>query len=141
MDSKIIVASLVAGFALVISHSLRKATSYASHKHPILSAVRRNFARLNPRYYNIPLQLGNEAYTENKAMIKLCIVNPKNGRYYDMNTIMYVALHELAHLVSKEHDPDHGPEFKANFKILLNQATSKGIFNPNIPVADNYCKL
>ena len=81
--------------------------------HPVLNRVRENFGKIHPNYSKIPLYKGDSAYTENKARITLCIVNPKTGKYYDMNTIMYVSLHELAHVISKTHG--HNTEFKTNF--------------------------
>ena len=127
---------LVGGLILLLYLSLRP-RSYYSHDHPILNNVRSNFAKLNPEYAKIPLREGNSAYTENKAVITLCLKNPETKDYYDMNTIMYVALHELGHMVSKTHG--HNDEFKRNFAILLRQAARKGIYDPRIPIPQTYC--
>lgn len=121
---------------LVVSSTTR---SYYSHNHPILTQVRTNFAKINPEYAKIPLRKGDSAYTENKSVITLCLKNPKTGEYYDMNTIMYVALHELAHIVSKTHG--HNEEFKRNFDALLSQASSLGIYDPTKPIPPNYCGI
>ena len=113
--------------------------NYYSHDHPILNHIRDNFTQLDPEYAKIPLREGNSAYTENKTVITLCIKNPETGRYYDINTIMYVALHELAHIVSKTHG--HNDEFKRNFSTLLRQAARKGIYDPRKPIPTTYCGI
>jgi hypothetical protein len=130
------VVFLVIGLVVIAAFALTP-RSYYSHDHPILNQVRDNFAKLNPEYYNIPLREGDSAYTENKAVITLCLKNPETGGYYDMNTIMYVALHELGHIVSKTHG--HNDEFKKNFATLLRQAARKGIYDPRKPIPTTYC--
>lgn len=107
----------------------------------MLSEVRANFAKLNPRYAEIPLRTGDSAYTENKEVITLCLVNPDNGHYYDINTIMYVALHELSHTITPEGQEEHGDVFKKNFADLLRQAAILGIYNPRKPIPATYCKI
>ena len=108
-----------------------------SHNHPILNQIRANFEKLNPEYGKIPLREGDSAYTENKSVITLCLKNPTTGNYYDMNTLMYVAIHELAHMVSETHG--HNDEFKANFKSLLQQAARKRIYDPKKEIPNTYC--
>jgi hypothetical protein len=113
--------------------------SYYSSNHPMLKIVRTNFAKLNPEYADIPLQEGDSAYTENKSVITLCLQDPDTGIYYDINTIMYVALHELSHMISKSHG--HNDEFKKNFSDILKKASRIGIYNPDLPIPSTYCKI
>lgn len=111
--------------------------SHYSHDHPILRQVSKNFSQLDPKYGDIPLQEGGSAYTENKEVITLCLKDPETKKYYDMNTIMYVALHELAHVISKSHG--HNNEFKKNFAILLRDASRKKIYDPRKNIPTTYC--
>lgn len=115
--------------------------SYYSSNDPMLSEVRANFAKLNPRYAEIPLRTGDSAYTENKEVITLCLVNPDNGHYYDINTIMYVALHELSHTITQPGEEEHGDVFKKNFADLLRKAAAIGIYDPRKPIPATYCKV
>ncbi len=137
MINTVIVILVIA--LIVVAAFFLTSKSYYSHDHPILNQIRDNFIQLNPEYAKIPLREGNSAYTENKAIITLCIKNPETGRYYDMNTIMYVALHELAHIVSKTHG--HNDEFKRNFSTLLRQAARKDIYDPRRPIPTTYCGI
>lgn len=115
--------------------------SYYNSNDPMLAQVRANFAKLNPRYAEIPLRTGDSAYTENKEVITLCLVNPDTGKYYDLNTIMYVSLHELAHVITREGEEEHGEVFKKNFADLLRKGADIGIYNPRKPIPATYCKV
>ena len=46
----------------------------------------------------------------------------------DMNTIIFVSIHELAHIMTPE--TGHTPLFWDNMKYLLEKASSIGIYNP-----------
>ena len=124
---------------VIISAFVLNRRSYYSDKHPLLDQIRSNFAMLNSEYTQIPLKIGDSAYTENKSVITLCLKNPHTGKYYDMNTLMYVSLHELAHILSKTHG--HNNEFKDNFATLLRQSSKIGIYNPQIPIPSTYCGI
>ena len=50
----------------------------------------------------------------------------KTGKIVDTNTMMFVAIHELAHLMTKS--IGHTPEFWNNMKYLLQKAIKIGIY-------------
>ena len=136
MSKAVIVVAVVVLFATAAyTFAPRR---YLSSKHPMLDEVRSNFAKIDSKYANIPLREGNDgAYTENKSLITLCLKDPKTGEHYDMNTIMYVALHELAHMVSKSYG--HNDEFKKNFTELLKRGAKIGVYDPRRPIPSSYC--
>jgi|TARA_Y100000389_G_C17374566_1_gene470938 plasmid maintenance system antidote protein VapI len=71
------------------------------------------------------------AYSENKGeKLAFCLnVNKnENENLIDKDTLMYVAIHELAHIMSKS--IGHKSEFWQNFKFLLENAKEAGIHNP-----------
>ena len=71
------------------------------------------------------------AYSENKGeKIAFCLDTEKNnkGRLIDLNTLTFVAIHELSHVSSKS--VGHTPEFWANFKFLLEEAEKINIYKP-----------
>ena len=108
-------------------------------REPILRQVRRNFKKINPEFKNIPLYSGRGAYTDNKSEITLCLADPDTRREYDSNTIMYVALHELAHVISK--GVGHGEEFRQNFSKLLLKGKRLGFYDPSKPMTTTYCGI
>ena len=106
---------------------------------PLIRELLRRFAALKPEYGDIQIGEGNSSYSENKEFMILCLVDPKTGRYYDINILTYVALHELAHMISSEYG--HGEQFKKNFAQLLESAHQKGVYDPNQPIPSDYCGL
>lgn len=71
------------------------------------------------------------AYSENKGeKLAFCLNTKKDqqGKLIDLNTLTYVAIHELAHIGTKS--IGHTPEFWKNFKFLLNVAKEINVYNP-----------
>jgi predicted metal-dependent hydrolase len=91
--------------------------------------IKRLISNYNPNSLseNVP----NSAYTsysENKGQkIVFCLRSKKTDKLVDINTMMFVGLHELAHLMT--HSIGHKPEFWENFRILLRIAIRIEIYN------------
>jgi predicted metal-dependent hydrolase len=71
------------------------------------------------------------AYSENKGeKIAFCLNKKKNNNdnLIDSNTLTFVAIHELAHLMTSA--IGHGEEFWNNFKFLLENAVELKIYTP-----------
>lgn len=84
----------------------------------------------------ISLYRGNRSYTINKEKVYICLKD-ENDEYYNQNMLTYVLLHELAHVVCDE--VGHTEKFHDIFQNLLMKAINTGIYNPSIPVVQNYC--
>jgi hypothetical protein len=70
------------------------------------------------------------AYSENKGeKIAFCLNKKKEGgKLIDLDTLTFVAIHELAHVMTKEEG--HKLVFWQNFKFLLENAKEAGIYHP-----------
>lgn len=69
------------------------------------------------------------SYTINKGdEIALCLRCKKTGQLHDMNLLMYVVIHELAHVACPE--INHTPLFKKIFTFFLQQAADLKIYQP-----------
>ena len=97
----------------------------------------------NPEYIteNIPGSI-YVAYSVNKGEeLSLCIREKGSDKFIDDNTIIFVAIHELSHIMTPE--TGHTPLFWDNMKYLLEKASSQGIYMPvdysQSPV--NYCGM
>lgn len=67
------------------------------------------------------------AFTLNKdAEVRLCI--RYNGQFEDINTSMFVLLHELAHVMSVTYG--HNEEFLENFSFLVQLASKLNLYIP-----------
>ena len=68
------------------------------------------------------------SFTVNKGEeIALCLRSTDTGELHDINLVMYVVLHELAHVACPE--IDHTPLFKEIFVFFLNIAIKLGIYS------------
>lgn len=85
--------------------------------------------RYNPdNLYENDINSDSTSYSENKGeKIVVCLrdkVPPY--RLVDTNTVMFVVLHEMAHLMTTT--IGHTPEFWTNFKRILQDAVSVGVY-------------
>ena len=74
------------------------------------------------------IDMNSVSYTINKGdKVCLCLsTRDSSDNFYDMNTLMFVVIHELAHIGCESHG--HGIEFKLFFSFLLEKAISKGLY-------------
>jgi hypothetical protein len=69
------------------------------------------------------------SYTINKGeKIVFCLRSKILNTIHDMNTLMYVVIHELAHVGCPEYG--HTPLFRKIFKFLLERSAEIGIYTP-----------
>lgn len=101
-----------------------------------IDQLKQLIGRSIPEINNIEILGSNKSFTVNKKTIYIC-AKDENGQYYDDNMLIYVMLHELAHVLCPE--VGHTDKYKTIFKSLLERATRSGIYNPATPPIDNYC--
>lgn len=65
------------------------------------------------------------AFSIDKQSIHVC-VRDRNGAIEDLNTSMFVLIHELAHVATADYG--HSTEFWANMRFLLELAETQGIY-------------
>ena len=79
---------------------------------------------------------GNTSYTENKKHLVLCLrrkTPDAAGLYqlHDINTMMFVVVHELSHMMNNGFGHTEGPRgFWSLFKFMLENAVEAGIYTP-----------
>jgi len=72
------------------------------------------------------------SYSVNKGEeLSFCLKSKKTGKHHEINLLMYVALHEMAHIACPE--TGHGELFKELFKFLTEEA-----IHINIYLKDDY---
>ena len=68
------------------------------------------------------------AYSVNKGdELSICIREKETEKFIDHNTIIFVSIHELSHIMSES--TGHTPEFWDNMKFLLENAIEIGVYN------------
>ena len=133
----LIIGALVL-FLLFLARSINDINDHRD-SNPILKIISHNLSLIDKKYGDIPIKEDNRGYTDDKEVIAICIIDPDSHIQYDMNTLMYVALHELSHVICTR--KGHGTEFKKTFSRILRKGVEVGIYNPDLPVANTYCGL
>ena len=95
--------------------------------------VARFVARYQPDVFSEnSMSSSDTSYSENKGQrIVVCLrdkTKPPQFPLIDINTVMFVMLHEMAHLMTET--IGHTPEFWGNFKRILHDAVKIGIYTP-----------
>lgn len=115
-----------------VNQKLIKLVNYCYENFPDDERVQRLRKKFNPKKIVETLPTSEyTAYSENKGeKLAFCLDKKRNStdNLIDINTLTYVAIHELSHICSIS--VGHTPEFWDNFKYLLIQAKKIGIYNP-----------
>lgn len=102
-----------------------------------IDELKEHLRPLIPNIDNMKIFKGKKSYSINKEKIFLCLKD-KDGNYYDMNILVSVILHEVAHVYCNE--IGHTEKFHNIYKDLLKQAEYMGLYDPNAKIPDNsYC--
>jgi len=104
---------------------------YCETKYPDDEKVKRLVNNFNPNKISETLPTSEHtAYSENKGeKIAFCLNKHNNSeKLIDINTLTFVAIHELSHVMTKSEG--HKQEFWENFKFLLVNAKESNIYIP-----------
>lgn len=111
----------------------KELVAYVSKKYPDKENVKQLVKNFNPQKIMETLPTSSfTAYSENKGeKIAFCLNVKKNENkenLIDEHTLMFVAIHEISHVMTKS--IGHRSEFWSNFKFLLENAKIAGIHEP-----------
>ena len=122
---------LAANLLAEVTQKMKDMVQYMKAKHPEDPRTIRLVEGFNPKKISETLPTSElTAYSENKGeKIAFCLNKTKDGdRLIDLNTLTFVALHELSHIMTES--IGHKQDFWQNFKFLLTNAKEAGIYNP-----------
>ena len=123
---------LAADRLAMVNENMKSVVNYCIENHPNKDITKRLEKGYNPKSITETLPTSEyTAYSENKGeKIAFCLDTKKKGqgKLIDLNTLTFVALHELAHIGTKS--IGHTPEFWQNFKFLLEQANAINVYEP-----------
>ena len=115
-----------------ITQKCKELVEYVGNKHPDKENINRLVKGFNPKKIMETLPTSSyTAYSENKGEKLAFCLNVKkkdNNVLIDESTLLFVAIHELSHIMTKS--IGHKSEFWDNFKFLLENAKDAGIHNP-----------
>lgn len=118
-------AKIKANTLKLINYLKKNINKFPDYKDSIKNYIRRT------KVINIMETPQDEKYTSftvDKRVIYYCLRSKFDDSIHDMNTLMYVVLHENAHVQSDS--IGHTSEFKKNFKFLLERGIEIGIYEP-----------
>ena len=110
---------------------LKKLVKHMAQKYPDEERIKRLVKGFNPKKIMETLPTSEyTAYSENKGeKLAFCLTKKKNeGNMIEPNTLTFVSIHEVAHIMTKS--VGHDKEFWNNFKFLLENAKEIGIYSP-----------
>jgi hypothetical protein len=122
---------LAANLLADVTKKMKGMVNYLKEKQPNDPRTQRLIKGFNPKKISETLPTSElTAYSENKGeKIAFCLNTSKNGsRLIDVNTLTFVALHELSHICTES--IGHKQEFWENFKWILQNAKEAGIYSP-----------
>lgn len=109
---------------------IEKLLNYMKTIHPSDPRVKRLIMKFDPE--KISESIAGSKYTSysiNKGeKIVLCLrTKDKQAKLTDINTLMFVTLHEIAHIMTIS--VGHTKEFWSNFKFILKNAVEVGVYH------------
>lgn len=123
---------LAADLLANVTQKCKDLVIYVGKKYPDNEDVQRLVQRFNPQKISETLPTSEHtAYSENKGeKLAFCLNSSKsnNGKLIDLNTLTFVAIHELAHIMTLSEG--HKQIFWQNFKFLLENAKEANIYVP-----------
>jgi hypothetical protein len=122
---------LAANLLAQVTQKMKDMVLYMKKTHPKDPRTIRLVEGFNPKRISETLPTSElTAYSENKGeKIAFCLNTSKEGnKLIDINTLTFVALHELSHIMTES--IGHKQEFWQNFKFLLQNAKDAGIYIP-----------
>jgi hypothetical protein len=115
-----------------ITGKCKDLVAYVVDKYPNKENVKRLKENFNPQKISETLPTSSyTAYSENKGeKVAFCLNKQKsdNDNLIDEDTLTFVAIHELSHVMTKS--IGHKSEFWSNFKFMLECAKEANIHNP-----------
>jgi hypothetical protein len=122
---------LAANLLADVTQKMKETVAFIKQKHPEDERTIRLVENFNPKKVSETLPTSElTAFSENKGeKIAFCLNKKKNGsKLIDINTLTFVALHELSHLATES--IGHKQDFWQNFKWILGNAKEAGIYSP-----------
>ena len=122
---------LAANLLAQVTQKMKDTVAYLKEKQPEDPRTIRLVEGFDPKTISETLPTSElTAFSENKGeKIAFCLNTTKEGnKLIDINTLTFVALHELSHVATKS--IGHNQEFWQNFKWILQNAKESGIYNP-----------
>lgn len=126
-DKSNLLANLVEKMLLLKEHLVKNKNNISDYIEYI-DLLERNFNTNRTSIYETEPDSNLTSYSVNKGEeLSICLKSKKTNKLHDSNLLMYVLIHEMAHMGCPE--VGHGDLFKKVFKKFAEEAIKIGIYN------------
>ena len=118
---------VAADYLAMINKRLTKLIWHVKAKYPNDQNVQRLYSNYSAQSISEgSAESGYTSYSVNKGEKLILCIRQRDKKFVDQNVLMYVAIHEIAHIMTSE--IGHTPMFWDNFRFLLNEAIEIGVY-------------
>lgn len=112
-----------------IRRRMKTLIDYCASQYPDDKNVKLMNKRFKPEnIQETSLHDSGTSYTIDKGKeLHLCLRDKTTKKHHDVNLLMFVSIHELAHMMSSSYG--HNNEFSKNFKFLLEKAVECNVYH------------
>ena len=136
-----ILSTVIENMLALKEHLIKNKDNFEEYKEYI-DQLGDNFSSDKTTIYETEPESNLTSYSVNKGQeLSICLKSKKTNQLHDINLLMYVAIHEMAHMGCPE--IGHGELFKTIFKFFIEESIKIGIYKyvdyNNNPV--EYCGM
>jgi len=91
--------------------------------------------------YTIHPSTNGLTYVVDKKHIYIKLTCGETDTPIDINTLMYITLHEIAHIITVTEKETHGTMFIHNYIKLINVATKLNFYDPTQTLSLSHCNV
>lgn len=119
--------TLVNNMIILKNHLIKNKDNLPDHSEYI-NLLEINFTDKRTSIYETEPESNLTSYSVNKGEeLSICLKSKQNNKLHDPNLLMYVLIHEMAHMGCPE--IGHGDLFKKVFKMFAEEAVKIGVYN------------
>jgi hypothetical protein len=126
-EKKKIFSKVIENMFKLKNYLLENINNFPEYKSYIIQ-LDQNFNNNRTKIYETNPLSNFTSYSVNQGEeLSICLKSKETGLFHDINLLMYVSIHEMAHFACPE--IGHGDLFKKIFKKFLEEAVNIGIYN------------
>jgi len=121
-----LLGKIVENMFILKNHMVKNINKFPLYE-PYIEQLKNNLSETNTVVYETDPSSQLTSYSVNKGEeLSFCLKSKKTNQLHDLNLLMYVAIHEMAHIACPE--IGHGDLFKKIFRKLAEEAIKIGIY-------------
>lgn len=125
-DKAVLLETLVDKMVILKNHLIKNKNDFPDYIEYI-DLLERNFNEKRTSIYETEPDSNLTSYSVNKGEeLSVCLKSKKENKLHDQNLLMYVLIHEMAHMGCPE--IGHGDLFKKVFKMFAEEAVKIGVY-------------